>query len=213
MISVKDEGARIDLNQAPPELLSGIFRAVGVERKLADSYAAKIVDWRDPDDKTSPNGGAEKDAYRGAGRVDGPRNGPFLHVGELALVMGIPARVSAAVAPYVTVASGRETINPMIADPPVLLALPGANPDRVQNFLSERIRPGAIFERLISRLGSVQDFVGEDTGDAVRFEGRVILGQGNERRFEVVAAVIGGDTEPYRILSWDSNPPDRIRAP
>ena len=96
MIAVKDEGGRIDLNQAPAPLLSGIFRAVGVDQKAADSYAARIVDWRDPDDKTSQNGGAEKDVYRAAGRVDGPRNGPFLHVGELALVMGIPAKAAAA---------------------------------------------------------------------------------------------------------------------
>ncbi len=211
-LTVRDEASRIDLNKAKPELLAGIFRVAGVEDKDAAAYAARIVDWRDEDDKPSPNGGAERGAYRSAGRVDGPRNGPFLHVSELALVLGIPPRVAAAVAPYMTVSSGREQINPMIADPPVLLALPGVNPGRIRDFLERREQPGAAMEDLISRLGSVEDFVTSEPGLAVRFDGLVRLGPGSQRRFEVVVGVLEGDKEPYRILAWDSNPPQRTNT-
>lgn len=212
LLNVRDEAARIDLNHAPPELMAGIFRQIGVPADVAAMYAARIVDWRDADDKLSPNGGAERGAYRAAGRADGPRNGPFLHVAELALVLGIPMRTAALVAPYVTVASGRDKINPMFADPPVLLAIPGINEGRVRDFLEERKQPGAEFKSLISRLGPVQSFLTEENGLAVRFEGRVELDRNDERRYEVLASVRAGDSEPYRILAWDANPPERIRA-
>jgi general secretion pathway protein K len=212
LLRVSDEAARIDLNHAPPELLAGIFRQIGAPGEVAAMYAARIVDWRDTDDKISPNGGAEVAAYRAAGRADGPRNGPFLHVAELALVLGIPMRTAAAAAPYLTIASGRDKINPMFADPTVLLAIPGINEGRVRDFLDERKQPGAQLKSLISRLGPVQSFVTEENGLAVRFEGSVELDPSDVRRYEVLANVRAGDSQPYRILAWDSNPPERIRA-
>jgi general secretion pathway protein K len=211
-ISVRDEGSRIDLNKAPPELLAGIFQQVGVSAENARVYAARIVDWRDADDKVSPNGGAERGAYRAVGRVDGPRNGPFLHVAELALVLDMPPRVAAAVAPYVTVASGLDKVNPMQADPPVLRAIPGVTQERMLDFIDARRRPGVDLGSLLSRLGPVEDFVTDDAALAVRFEGRVQLVGNIERRYEAVVSVVEGDTEPYRILAWDANPPGRITA-
>ena len=140
-VTLTDEASRMDLNQAQPILLAGLFRQLGVADDQANIYAARIVDWRDEDDQAQKNGGAERAAYRAVGRVDGPRNGPFIHPAELALVLGIPPRVAAAAGPYVTVASGHEQINPMLADPPVLLALPGMTVNAVRDlWRSERIR-------------------------------------------------------------------------
>jgi len=210
-ITVRDEASRIDLNFASVDLLAGIFRQVGVAAEDAAVYAARVVDWRDEDDKPGP-GGAERNAYRALGRVDGPHNAPFIHVAELSLVLGIPQRVAAAVAPYVTVAGGHEQINPLLADPPVLLALPGTSEQRVRDFMDQRKSSTVPFETLILRLGPVQDFVTEEKGSAARFEARVRLGANNERRFEAVVAVFEGDSEPFRIIAWDANPPERIRA-
>lgn len=210
-VRFSDEISRIDLNHAPIDLLTGIFRVVGVEATEARRYAARIVDWRDPDDRLSEEGGAELSAYRAAGRVDGPRNGPFLHVAELALVLDIPQRAAAAVAPYVTVASGSESVNPLLADPPVLMAIPGLKEDQVRSFLQDRLALNLAPKDLIARLGPVEDYVTEETSKAVRYEGRVRFGGKNDRRFEVVVAVVAGDSEPYRILAWDANPPERLR--
>jgi general secretion pathway protein K len=207
VVTFRDEIARIDLNHAAPELLAGIFRSVGVEAALAQRYAARIAAWRNPEDR----GGAERNAYRAAGRIDGPRNGPFLHVAELALVLGIAPRVAAAVAPYVTVASGDERINPLLADPPVLLAIPGMNQDRVLNFLQDRQFRNLAPKDQIARLGPIDDYVTDGQSQAVRLEGRVRFGGRNDRPFEVVVAVLPGDSEPFRILAWDANPPERVR--
>jgi general secretion pathway protein K len=180
VLTVRDEAARIDLNRAPPQILAGIFRQVGVPGDTAKMYAARIVDWRDADDKISPDGGAERGAYRAAGRTDGPRNGSFLHVAELSLVLGIPVRTAAAVAPYVTVASGLDKINPQFADPPVLLSIPGVTEERVRDYMDQRAHSTAPFKSLISRLGPVENFVTEENGSAVsdpRLE-RVAAGTG-----------------------------------
>jgi general secretion pathway protein K len=215
VFTARNETARIDLNQAPASLIAGIFRFVGVDAATATAHAARIVDWRDEDDRVSEGGGAERDAYRAVGRVDGPRNGSFLHVAEVARVLGIPQAVAAAVAPYLTVASGNARVNPMLADPPVLLAIPGTNEARVRDFLQERERRPGEFRSLIFRLGPVQNFVTNEAGSAARFEARVRLGPDNERRFEIVVALMEGDGEPYRIISWDANPPSRqtVMAP
>lgn len=211
-ITVTNEASRIDLNVAPAELIAGLFRQVGVADNQADAYAARVLDWRDEDDQTEKKGGAERGAYRSLGRVDGPRNGPFVHPSELALVLGIPAAVAAAVAPYVTVASGQEQINPLLADPPVLLALPGTTANSVRDFLRRRADPTAAFESLIPSLGRVEQFVTSENGVAVRFEGDVRVGTNYQRRFEAVVYVSEGDNEPFRILSWDANPSARVRT-
>jgi general secretion pathway protein K len=210
-ITLKEETARIDINRASPEFLANIFTQVGVAPETARMYAARVVDWRDADDKVTGSAGAERGNYRGAGRTDGPRNGKFLHVAELALVLGLPARVAAAIAPYVTVVSNKERVNPMLADPPVLAAIPGMTQQRVAEILDLRRRPGATFKSLQGSLSTVQDFVTDEPAAAVRFEGRVQLSRASERRYEVVVSVIEGDMVPYRILAWDANPPDRIR--
>jgi general secretion pathway protein K len=209
-MSFSDEISRIDLNHAPIDLLSGIFRVVGVGATEARQYAAGIIDWRDNDDQVVEEGGAELSAYRAAGRLDGPRNGPFTHVAELALVLGIPKQAAAAVAPYVTVASGSEMINPLLADPPVLMAIPGLKEDQVRSFLQDRVFRNLAPADLVARLGPVEDYVTVETSKAVRYEGRVRF-PGNSRRFEAVVTVVSSDAEPYRILAWDANPPVRMR--
>jgi general secretion pathway protein K len=210
-VTVQSESARINLNLAAPELLAGLFRQLGVAPDQANAYAARVVDWRDEDDKVQKEG-AERAAYRALGRVDGPRNGPFVHVAELGLVLGIPAPLAAAATPYLTVASGQEQINPMLADPPVLLAIPGVSANGVRDLLAQRGKPGVTFAELVRGLGQVEDFVSEEPSQAVRFTTRVILAVNNERRFDAVVYVLPGDKVPFRIVAWEANPPERIRG-
>lgn len=210
-LAFHDEIGRIDLNNAPIELLTGIFLVAGADAEDARKYSARVVDWRDPDDKVTEGGGAEVGQYRAAGRLDGPRNGPFQHVDELALVLGISPRIAAAVAPYVTVASGSDQINPLVADPPVLLALPGTNEDRVRDFLDARKSQVMTLDQAALRLGDVKDYITDSSSKAVRVDGLVRFGGRFARRFEVVVTTIQGDTEPYRILAWNDNPPSRVR--
>src|SRR5690242_9059837 len=51
------ESARVDLNSAPKDLLSGLFAGLGAPRAQADYYADRIIGWRSPppQDRSSPN--------------------------------------------------------------------------------------------------------------------------------------------------------------
>ena len=45
-VRFRSEGARIDLNAAPADLLAGLFTAVGVDSSRAETFAERIVGWR-----------------------------------------------------------------------------------------------------------------------------------------------------------------------
>jgi general secretion pathway protein K len=45
-VRFRSEGARIDLNVAPSDLLTGLFTAVGVDPMRAETFAERVVGWR-----------------------------------------------------------------------------------------------------------------------------------------------------------------------
>jgi type II secretory pathway component PulK len=45
-VRFRSEGARIDLNAAPADLLAGLFTAVGVDSSRAETFSDRIVGWR-----------------------------------------------------------------------------------------------------------------------------------------------------------------------
>ena len=122
-IEVLDESAKIDINAAPPSLLSGLFVELGETRERAERLAAAIADWRDPDNLSQPVGGAEDPAYAAAGLAWGAKDAPFESVAELAQVLGMRPALVAAAAPHLTVYSNNATPNADIAAPIVLAAM------------------------------------------------------------------------------------------
>lgn len=122
-LRVVDEHGKVDLNLADMPLLSGLLEATGSERADAAAIAAAILDWRDPDPLTQPAGGAEDPDYAAADLPYGAKDGPFEDIAELQQVLGVDDAVFAAVAPHVTVHSGRARPDPAFAAAPVLAAL------------------------------------------------------------------------------------------
>ena len=53
-LRLDDEGGRIDIGQAPPDLLAALFRAIGAPNP--DAIAKQIVDWRDDNIPGSQSG-------------------------------------------------------------------------------------------------------------------------------------------------------------
>lgn len=78
---ISDEESRLNLNQASVTDFGKIYG-------LAPEIAAAIVDWRDGDQNTTPNG-AEADFYLSMRPPYQPRNGPFETVRELLQVRGV----------------------------------------------------------------------------------------------------------------------------
>jgi general secretion pathway protein K len=184
------EAARIDLNEAPKELLAGLFVALGAQPDAAAGYADRIVGWR----TTPARGTQDREAalYSAAGLTYLPRGGPFDHVGELWLVLGLPPELVERALPYVTVFSGQDQINARDAAPEVLAAIPGMAPD---GFAGARQTASAA-----TRSGP-QPFVTNEGSPAFRIAARIGFDNGRRVASEAVI-LLGEDNEPFRVLSW-----------
>lgn len=203
------ESARIDLNTAPKELLSGLFAGLGASRAQADGYADRILGWRSPPPQdNSPNEAAN---YRTAGMLYGPRGGPFPHVGELALILGIPEVMVARALPYLTVYSGQPQINVFNAAPQVLAALPGMDPGRLQAILVQRAaapQNEQTAQALLAMLGAGQTFANVQSSKAFRVTARIAFDSGQRMTTEAVIFLLDSGAEPYRILTWHDDMDD-----
>ena len=122
-VRVVDEQGKVDIIAAAPGLLAGLFRAVAVPADQATRLASAMVDWRDADQLTQPQGGAEDPEYASAGLPYGAKDAPFETVAEAEQVLGMTPAIYARVAPYLTVFTGNATPNTAFAAGPVLTAM------------------------------------------------------------------------------------------
>ena len=207
------ETARIDLNAAPKELLSGLFVGLGATRGAADYYADRVVAWR-----SAPGPGAPEESsyYRAAGLIYSPRGAPFQHVAELGLVLGIPEAMVERTMPFVTVYSAQAGINPMDAAPQVLAALPGMDPSRLNAVLNERAAGRRNAPRVQAMLGAAQVLAGAQGSKAFRVTARTAFDSGQRVTTEAVIFILDSGSDAYRVLTWrhdiDDAPAERSRT-
>jgi general secretion pathway protein K len=202
------ETARIDLNTAPKELLSGLFVGLGAPRGAADGYAEQIIAWRAPPEAGRPDPASY---YRTAGLPYSPRGAPFQHVAELGLVLGIPELMVERATPFVTVYSGQPQVNIFDAAPQVVAALPGMNPERLNAVLALRRRGPQNAANMLATLGPAQTFATTQGSKALRVNARITFDSGQRMVTEAVIFVLDNGSEPYRILTWRDDA-DETRA-
>jgi general secretion pathway protein K len=136
-VEIRDESAKIDVNTAYEPLLRGLLVSSGLPDDEASRVLDAILDWRDPDDLKRPNG-AEAPDYNAAGLSYKPANGPFQAIEELQLVLGMRPEIYRRISPFITVYSRAPGVNTQLASREVLLALPGATTEAVDEYLSRR---------------------------------------------------------------------------
>jgi general secretion pathway protein K len=198
-VDFRSEAGRIDLNSAPKELLAGLFAGLGVKDSDAEYYAERVIGWRTAQDPDGRN--EEASAYRGAGLTYGPRQGPFAHVGELSLVLGLPPFLVERALPFVTVFSGRAEINILAAAPEVVAAVPGMTPDRLYAVLSQ-VGRGPQNAEFLQRFVGDQSGITIEAGKTARVAVRMDFDTGRRVRGEAVILLGGEAGEPFRVLSW-----------
>jgi general secretion pathway protein K len=199
-VDFRSEAGRIDLNSAPKELLVGLFAGLGAKYSDAEYYAERIIGWRTAQDPDQRN--EETSAYRTAGLAYGPRQGPFAHVGELALVLGLPPFLVERALPFVTVFSGRAEINIVAAAPEVVAAVPGMTPDRLYAVLSQ-VGRGPQNAQFLQRLVGDQSGITIEAGKTARVAVRMDFDMGHRVRGEAVILLGTSEAgEPFRVLSW-----------
>ena len=193
------EAARIDLNVASKELLSGLLVALGVDKPVADDDADRILGWRQKAGADASN--VEAAAYRQAGLGYPPRGGPFADALELRLVMGLPPAVVDRMLPRVTVYSGKPQVNAVIADPETLAALPDLTPENLADVLQARAA-GADGKTLIAKLGPAGAGATFEPGDTFRTAIVVAMPDGRRVQAEVVFRLTDGKPAPFDLLYW-----------
>jgi general secretion pathway protein K len=198
-VSFVTETARVDLNLAPKELLANFLSGLGASQDDAGQYADRIIGWR-----TTPKSDAAEDEvslYRAAGLVYSPRQAPFAHVNELALVVGLPPALVDRALPFVTVFSGQPKVNALVAPPEVVAALPGMTPAALKEFL--QVRPALPTDQaaVAAALGPAQAGATIDKSNFFRISIAVRFDNGRQTLSEVVIE-LRGEEDPYRVLSW-----------
>jgi general secretion pathway protein K len=198
--SFVSEGARVDLNAAPKNLLEGLFAAVGADPSQAANFADRVIGWRKKADPTGQND--EVEAYKAAGLDYAPRQTPFQNVLELPLVLGLPPHIVERVLPLVTVYSGHPEIDIRVAPPEVLAALPNVTTDQLQKVLGARMQSPEDGEALLKLLGSAHALASDKPNPTARVRMQIRLDNGRAARAEVVILVMQNEDEPFRVLSW-----------
>ena len=194
-VRIEDEGGRIDLNTARPELLYGLLNAVELPEEAGLRLLQAVLDWRDPDNEARKHGAEDAD-YQRRGYAYGAKDGAFNSVAELQRVMGFDYRIYRALAPALTVYSGQPGINPKAAPRAALLALPNIRPAEVDAFLRARAAgaapplPGVDAQYLSEAASPVYSITSEGMIGGARATLRVTLLL--EYYFD----------RPYTILAW-----------
>lgn len=111
MVSIADVDGLVDLNGAPHDLLQIAGQAAGLPSDLVPVLASRIVDFRDTDSFTTPNGAEDPD-YAAAGLAAQAKDAPFDSVSELQQVLGVDEAVYRAMRPLITIFSGRALTDP-----------------------------------------------------------------------------------------------------
>ena len=198
-VTFRSEAARIDLNAATWDLISGLMIGLGVAPADATGYADRIVAWRAPTEQGDND--PENAFYRVSGAGYVPRHAPFPATEELWLVRGIPPVVIERMLPFVTVFSNLPSVNIAEAAPQVLAALPGMTPEKLQEMLVRRADPA-------TNPGSLRGLTGSGEGTTVsgskayRVNVAVTFSSGRRTAGEAVILLLDQGNEPYRVLSW-----------
>jgi general secretion pathway protein K len=208
-VSFVSEAARVDLNGASKELLAGLLTALGANQDAAKEGADRIVGWRT---KPAPEtAGNENALYQASGRAYPPRQAPFAHVNELGLVLGLTPELIERALPFVTVFSGASGVDPLIAPPEVIAALPGMTPLTLKQFLQERATLPNDNEAIAAALGEAKASATAQKSNAYRIIARIHFPGGRETASEIVIGLRSKE-EPYRVLSWQDDVPLRQLA-
>ncbi|XOV77657.1 MAG: general secretion pathway protein GspK [Aestuariibacter sp.] len=136
-IRIFHELGKIDINHASPEILQQVLRSSGASESQSQSIVAAMQDWRDSDDYVHLNG-AEFPEYLAAGLNHGPRNAPFRQIEELQQVLGITFSLYRRIEPFITVFSGRSSVDVRYASARLLQMLTGVSHQEIQAFVALR---------------------------------------------------------------------------
>lgn len=201
-VALIDENGRVDLNEAPFEMLSGLVRALGRDEAASTALACAILAFRGAIDTRCPAA-----PLRDEGRM-------FVSPAQLAGMPGADPALVAALSAHVTVHSGALGIDPGAATRAALLAVPGHTPGLVDHFLARRAMRGSLGEA-----GTVHDvlppsrYLTASPAAVFTIHAEAETPEGAVHRVERVVRLDADPARPWRTLAWRAQPPSRFALP
>lgn len=204
-ITVGDSAGRVDLNGSEPQLLAAAYRAAGLRGMPADTFAARVADWRDENDTPADGGGAEAGAYGAAG-LPAPRNGPFAGVSELRWVLGVSEADVVALSPFVSVLNPAGRLDPYRAPRALLERLPGVAKSVAAEVaaIAGARRTAESDERLGTLLAEQDRLLDFEPPLVFQVTVDAVLGAGGrEKRVTAALLASAAGDKPFRVAGWE----------
>jgi general secretion pathway protein K len=227
-VNVQDESGKLNVNTISEQQLRLLTEACGINKTDADIITDSILDWRDSDDIHHING-AEDDYYQMLNPPYQAKNGRITAIEELLLVQGVTADYfyghpernpdGSIVFKYglsrcLTVYSTRNQVNVNHAPLPVLLSIPGMQPEaaamiyetrRTKPFQSlaevTRELPISLGATALSRLSVEQTGIYTLTASAQMQNSRA------RRVIRTIVSLGRGNIAEYNTYYWNENIP------
>ena len=115
---------------------------------------------------------------------------------------GLPKDIVRQALPYLTVWSGAKTIDPRLASPGILAALPHMTPARLKTLLNLRASTPGNMDSIKSALGEDAVYAGFENPRSLRLDVRVKLADGFTTEAQLIILHYRNDGQPYRVLNW-----------
>jgi general secretion pathway protein K len=204
-ITVQDEGGKIDLNQAPLELIASLFDTLAPEtRESREAVMNAIAQQR--------QAATERARLANPRGVDFPRrrrtaslaDAAFADIAELQQVAGMSRAVFDQIRPFVTVYSQSPTINPLTAPREVLAALPGVDGPAIDLYMMARQAQqiGQPTTELPSLGAAASRYISMADLRAVTITTKAATTTGPSFSREALVSFDGTTTLPFRFLAW-----------
>ena len=194
-ITVEDEGGKIDLNNAPKELIAGLIRefaSADQESVLTDAILERRAGL-----EVVPQRGR---FYSGGGLSFQSLAGlAFSDISELRLLPGMSAALYEQLAPYVTVYAQSPTLNRQTAPRAALLAIPNVSESDIDALIASRGVPETIAPAQLSALAR---YTGTADLRAATIVAAASLPGGISFTREAVAAISPEQLAAPRFLRW-----------
>lgn len=194
LVSLQEEGGKLDLNAAPDGLLENLFAAAGLGEEERGALLQGLRDWRRQ---------RRADLARaGGGRLtdeQDPAQPAFLSVDELRGVPGMTEEAYLRLRPFLTVQTGAATVNPWTAPLPVLRAVPGLSEADAAEILRERAVPGA---EELPVAEAFEAYLADSGSQVVCVRAEAVLSDGTRVVREALVTPGSEPERPYRVLAW-----------
>lgn len=206
LLTVSTDAGKVDLNASGRELLAAAYTAAGLTSLSPQVFAARVIDWRDPDDDLSDDG-AEASNYADAKLGHRPRNGPFRHVDDLRWVLGVSAPDIQSLRSFVTMHNPRGRLDVFAAPASIIRALPKVAPETVDEVLEARANRSAAATEKLEDLLLVQASLIDAAPPATYRIGIQVMLDDTARPGRVDAVITAGVTTdiPFHVLYWSGD--------